>query len=398
VDLFAFSQVSQECDSRLAGESVAAAVKSAFGAEKLKALLVYATINHDHADVLGGIRSHLGCDVLVAGCSAQGVMSRGTVLEGGFVVGAMGLGGDALNVATAIEHEIHVGGRQKGGALASSLMRQLGRAPDLVLLVYDPLSGIDVDQVLAGLRSQVDCPVVGGAASQPSGPVVKTYQYHAADAVTHGAVAIGLCGPFRSELGFCHGTVPTGVTMTLTRSLGNSLLELDGRPALDVWREAIGAGPNEILNQDHTAALAMGIEQKVNVGGREESYYVIRAAFGFSEETKGIVVQAAIPQGSRILLHHRTVEVVTQGTVAMAKELEGRLTGKTPWAVLGFECGARTAPFLGPTATLEENLMLQDTVAPRAPWLGLLAWGEVASLAGVPTVHNYTYPLVVLTD
>jgi hypothetical protein len=382
----------------LAGESVAAAVKSGFGSEKLKALLVYATINHNHADVLGGIRSRLGEDVLVAGCSAQGVMSRGTVLEGGFVVGAMGLGGDALHIATAIEQEIHLEGHEKGSALANRLVRKLGRAPDLFLLVYDPLSGIDVDQVLAGVRSQIACPVVGGAASQPSGPVVKTFQYYAADAVTHAAVAVGLCGPFHAELGFCHGTVPTGVTMTVTRSDGNSLLELDGRPALDVWREAIGAAPSEVLNQDHTAALAMGIEKKVNVGGRDESFYVIRAAFGFSEQTKSIVVQAAIPQGSRILLHHRTVEVVTQGTAAMAKDLEGRLAGKTPWAVLGFECGARTAPFLGRSATLQENLMLQDTVAPQAPWLGLLAWGEVASFAGVPTVHNYTYPLVVLTD
>jgi hypothetical protein len=360
-------------------------------------VLVYATMQHDHAEVLRGVRQALGQDVLIAGCSAQGVMSNGSVLEGGFAVGAMALGGQSLEVATAIEHEIQIDGRAKGRQLARQVRDGLGRSPELFVLVYDPLSGIDVDQVLTGLRDVLDCPIVGGAASQPSGPVVRTYQYCGDRPATHAAVGLGLAGPFHVELGFCHGTVPTGVAMTLTRCEGNSLLEFDGRPALDVWRQAIGVGTDEVLNQDHTAALAMGIERKVTVGNRESSVYLMRAAFGVSEATKGIVVQAAMPEGSKILLHHRTVSVVTQGTVEMGQDLASRLVGRKPWAVLGFECGARTAPFLGEAGTLRENELLQAAVAPQAPWLGLLTWGEVAPLAGEPTFHNYAYPLVVLT-
>jgi hypothetical protein len=398
VNFYARSHVSQDSDSMQAGEEIAREVKNAFGGEKLKSLLVYATINHDHSELLAGVRKVVGEDTVVAGCSAQGIMSKGTVLEGGFAAGAMGLGGDALAVSAAIEHDVQIDGRQKGRDLARSVKARLGRSPDLFLLLYDPLCGIDVDQVLAGLQGELHCPITGGAASQPSGPVARTYQYLGLAATPRAAVGIGLCGPFHAELGFCHGTVPTGVTMTLTRADGNSLLELDGRPALDVWREAIGAAPNDVLNQSHTAALAMGVEQKVVVDGHEQSIYLIRAAFGFSDKTKGITVQAAIPEGSKILFHHRTVDVVREGTVAMAQELSRRLAGRTPWAVLGFECGARTAPFLGPTSTLEENVQLQTAVAPDAPWLGLLAWGEVASLGGGPTVHNYSYPLIVLTS
>jgi hypothetical protein len=365
-------------------------------------LLVYATINHDHGELLAGVRAVVGDDVVVAGCSAQGIMGTRNVLEGGFVAGAMALGGEGLLAASGVQHDVHVDGTSKGRDLARGVKAKLGRAPELFVLLYDPLSGLDVDHILAGLRDEIDCPITGGAASQPSGPVVKTYQYHGTAATTRSAVGLGLCSkghPFGAELGFCHGTVPTGVTMTLTRADGNVLLELDGRPALDVWREAIGARPDEVLNQAHTAALAMGVEKNVTIAGRDESVYLIRAAFGFSEKTKGIVVQAAIPQGSKILFHHRTVDVVRKGTVAMGEDLARRLDGKSPWAVLAFECGARTAPFLGRAGTLEENLALQSAVAPAAPWLGLLAWGEVASLGGNnPTVHNYSYPLVVLTN
>jgi len=54
-------------------------------------------------------------------------------------------------------------------------------------------------------------------------------------------------------------------------------------------------------------------------------------------------------------------------------------------------------PFLGPAETLEENLELHRTVAPQAPWLGLIAWGEIAPCGGQPEFHNYTYPLAVLS-
>jgi hypothetical protein len=65
---------------------------------------------------------------------------------------------------------------------------------------------------------------------------------------------------------------------------------------------------------------------------------------------------------------------------------------------LGFECAARTFPFLGPANTLEQHLGLRKTIAPNTPWLGMMAWGEVAPLGGEAAFHNYTYPLAVLTS
>jgi hypothetical protein len=185
--------------------------------------------------------------------------------------------------------------------------------------------------------------------------------------------------------------------MTLTRAEGNRLLELDGRPALDVWRETVGLDEDATFKQEHIAALPMGIARRVVERGEEHDLYLIRAVFGLDKEARAIVVQAGIPQGSKIMFHHRTVPVVREGTLNMARDLSRRLAGKQPWAVLGFECGGRTAPFLGTEATLEENLELQRAVAPQAPWLGLIAWGEIAPCGGQPEFHNYTYPLVVLS-
>ena len=98
------------------------------------------------------------------------------------------------------------------------------------------------------------------------------------------------------------------------------------------------------------------------------------------------------------MLHHRAIENVLSGTETMAADLAKRLAGRTPWAVMGFECAARTFPFLGPTNTRKEHAGLRAAVAPDAPWFGMMAWGEIGPCAGRPAFHNYTYPLVVLTD
>jgi hypothetical protein len=393
----AVSSLSRDTDSEQAGVAVARNIAGGFGGDRPKVVIVYATVNHDQPALLRGVREVVGPEVTVLGCSGQGVMGNGTVDEGGFVLGAMGLGGPELRVAAARADRVQVDTARKGNGMAQAIEAQLGEPARLMLLMYDPLCGIDVNELLAGVQRESGAPVVGAAAGQPAGPSAGTYQYFGAEAFSQGGVALGLAGDFAVDIGVSHGTTPTGVAMTLTRAEGNKLIELDGRPALEVWRESVGCSEDDLYNQDHSSGLAMGIERRVQSDGREEAVYLIRAAFGFDSKSGSIVVQAAIPEGSKIMFHHRTVPVVRDGAVAMGRDLAARLSGRDPWAVLGFECGARTGPFLGASETLQENLLLQETVAPRAPWLGLIGWGEIAPCGGVPEFHNYTYPLVVLS-
>jgi hypothetical protein len=394
----AVSCLVEETDSMRAGLAAGRQLRQGFGREQLAAVIAYATINHDQSAVLAGLREALGPGVTVVGASGQGVMTRGSVLESGFVVGVMGLGGEGLVAASARSDDIQLDGAGKGRQLGQDLVRQLGRQPKVLILLYDPLRGVDVNEVLSGLRQEISAPIVGGAASQPAGPVAGTFQYHGDSAFEGGAVALALDGPFSVDIGLCQGVVPTGIVVTATRAEGNRLLELDGRPALDVWSQSAGVRDDDAFLQEHIGAVAMGVERSGPGDDREETLYLIRSAFGIDRQERAVILQAAIPQGTPIMLHHRTIEVVTKGAEAMARDLRARLAGRRPWAALGFECGGRTTPFLGPTETLDENLAVQKVVAPEAPWLGLITWGEIAPCGGQAEFHNYSYPLVVFSD
>jgi hypothetical protein len=389
------SVFSDEPESLDAARTAGEALLAQFGTEAPKVLLVYATMNHDQPAVVEGLRSVLGNEVLLVGCSVQGVVSNDRLTEDGFALGVMGLGGRDLTCAAAVEREIQIDSKDKGRQLLQALKRKLGGEPKVVVLLYDPLCAADVEAILEGARMEVDCPLVGGAAGQPWGHPRETFQYWESEVMSHGVVGVALSGPFALEIGLCHGTVPSGIVSVVTKAAGNQVLEMDGRPAGDVWRETTGCRTEELVHQSHFATWALGVE-KQGPGGKAER--LIRGAFGFDPQTSAIILQAAVPEGTRVMLHHRTTERVLGGTETMATELAAQLGGRRPWAVLGFECAARTFPFLGEANTRKEHERLRSTVAPDAAWLGMMAWGEIGPCAGRPAFHNYSYPLLVLAD
>lgn len=359
-----------------------------------KLVVAYLTVNHDQAAFLGGIRSVLGPEVPVVGCSAQGVIGPGRVCEDGYAAGLLALGGDDLDAACATVDDIAVDTLEKGKALGAALRAPLGGEPRVTVLLYDPLCGADVDVLLEGVYGAVRCPIVGGGASHAFTyeRLEKTAQYFGEQVKSRSAVAFALSGSFGVDVGSCHGCSPVGVELTVTRAEGNVLLELDGRSALDVWTEICGP---DASSSGNSAALAIGLPvEEPGLDGE----YLIRAGYALNPETGGVVLGSSIAVGTRIMLHHRSVDDLFHGARRMASSLRERLHGRVARAVLGFECGARTGPFLGAAETARENAELQAALGGDAAWLGTMPWGEILPVRGRPTLHNYSYPLLVLSD
>jgi hypothetical protein len=399
--LCAASAFSNESDSEQAGEQVGRDLLAGLGGETAKAVIIYATINHDQTAAVEQITKLFGPGIPIIGCSTPGMVSNENIVEEGFALGGMVLGGDALQAAAAVAKTFQENSLAKGKSMGQSLKASLGK-PDLVTLFYDPLCHGDVEQMVAGLHSEVDCPVVGGAAGQPFGPPIRTFQYFGNEVFSQGAVALGLKGPFTVDIGVGNGTVPSGVVMTVTKTDGPCILAIDDAPAIECWSRATGYSTSEILHQNYMAAWAIAIERRRQVeseaGPVEKVSHLIRGAFGIDVKTGSIIMQTAIPEGTKIRIHHRDVDAVLKGTADMGKEISAKLAQRKPWAVLGFECAACTSPFLGIEATVDENRALRAAVAPQTPWLGMMAWGEIAPCLGLPAFHNYTYALAVLTE
>ncbi len=389
--ILARSAVSTESHSLECGRDIGARIMRDFESPPV-AVLAYATVYHDQTAFLQGLREAVGPGPALVGCSVQGLMSRGQLLESAYVSGAMAVGGDRVTARCAFAPEISQDPQEKGRELGRNLLQSGGAPPRLVVVHFDPLARADVDRLLAGLREIVDCPIAGGGSSQNWGPMVATFQFQGERVFSKGAVALALGGDFTVVSEASSGAIPLGITRTITKCDGIKILELDGRRAMEVWIELTGDGDP---TQDHTSDLALGLRMDPEEG---ENAYRVLGPFGVSEEDGGLLLLAGLPTGSELVFHHRTEQAVIEGAQQMALRARDRLGGRKLRAVLGFECGARTAPFLGHAAALEENQRLQQTVGPDAEWLGMLAWGEVLPMKHGPALFNYSYPIVCLAD
>ena len=309
--LRARSYLTEARSSGPTGSSLGSQIRTELG-EDLKVVIAYMTVNHDQAAFLQGLRGALG-DVPIIGCSGQGVIARGCVREEGYAASLLALGGDAIECATASVEAIAEDTHAKGRALGAALRTQSRVPPKYIVLHYDPLVGADMDAFLDGLHREIECPVIGGAAGHTIGVLMaRTFQYIDDKVLSGSAVAVALAGDVQLEGGISMGCAPVGIQMVVTRSEGNRLLELDGRPALQVWQQITQSSPDR-LDADSTAALAIGVP----------SYdgHLIRAVFMLDVERGGIVLQAGVQAGTKVMLYHRSIAEVLDGTRRVARDL-----------------------------------------------------------------------------
>lgn len=192
-----------------------------------------------------------------------------------------------------------------------------------------------------------------------------------------------------------------GISKKATKTQGNIVLELDGRPAFDVFSEAIGSLKSDGSIQTNDIAhlgLAVkrpGSQSDIIKPEKDGQVLVARVPFVVDKDKKILIFGGPIPSGIEMFFCHRTVDSITKGAFDMIEDIKKRLNSKKPSAILAFECFARTAPFLGTEETDKENKELQKRLGPNTPWLGTVVHGELSPCNGTNTYFNYTYPIIV---
>ncbi|MCK4546674.1 MAG: FIST C-terminal domain-containing protein [Candidatus Eisenbacteria sp.] len=379
-------------DSLEAGTRAAEQAVADLGDAPCDFVIVYGGMGYDHPQLLRGVRSVTG-DAPLAGCSTQGVVARSWARESPRVVGVMAVASGDMTFTHSLREGLGHDSYEVGCRISDDLLVSPADEPVVLLCLYDPLTGVNVDQLLRGLESTRPIPIIGGAASQPWGKMVATRQYFDGEVARDAATCILISGRAAVEFGVTLGAVPLGMEATITRAEGNIIHEIDGQSAYSVWKEHVGAG-DDLRAEDH-ASWAIGIRLPESVGG-EYAGCVTRTLFKIDREQGSIYLQSEIPEGTRVILHHRTFEAVMNLAQATARRVGKSIGDRQPCFALSFECGARGTPFLGAQAARDEVVQIQKEIGHDVPWLGMYAWGEIAPMGSVNYFHNYTLPICVI--
>ncbi len=197
-------------DPFIAGKTAAAALKRAMGDEAPKLVLLAECFDEEALKrrVVEGVASVLGKDVIV-GAATYGSFTQAGPLELDSV-SLMGIGGDGVNVATAVETNMGAAGlsletheaelRKALGGAGRRLAKKLSRRPDekLLLLIADahsPKNALLIEGVQEVLGK--DFPITGGSVCKNAG---ETFVYYRGDMHADSAVAVMLSGDFTVSL------------------------------------------------------------------------------------------------------------------------------------------------------------------------------------------------------
>jgi small ligand-binding sensory domain FIST len=373
--------LSTRVDAREAAEEAIAAAVA--GGVRADGALLLATPGHGAGmdALLAAATDALGTHTVV-GAQVHGVLGAGQELEGGQAVAVLAIEGLEMH-GLLLE-----AGLGEEAAAAEEIAARLGDAPraeDLVVLFPDPRA-VHLHALLEGMRHELaPARIVGaGAASlDASGPL----QWCGREAATGAVAAAVLRGARAPRVGVTQACRPSSPLLTVTRAQGHWILELDGRPALDVYREVARGPLAEDLRRAAAfvlAALPRDADEPLAPGG-----YLVRNVAGFALEERALAIPEALVPGDRVAFVHRDPAAARDDLKAMLAQL------REPKPAFGiyFDCCARGSSFFGVPGL--EAAYLEESFG-RAPLVGLFGSCEIGPVAGRAELLTYTGVLALI--
>jgi small ligand-binding sensory domain FIST len=178
--------------------------------------------------------------------------------------------------------------------------------------------------------------------------------------------------------------MPIGPVREITKCHDDIALEIDGRPAYEVFAEDIGPVMKRSLS--HTGGY---IFAGFPLPGSERQDYLLREITGLDAPGNRLRIAAHLSPGRRIMFCRRDPYSALADLDVMLEETRDRLIarGARPRGALYFSCTGRGAPMFGSgNAELET---VSDVLGESVPVIGFYANGEVSAN------HLYGYSAVI---
>lgn len=253
-------------------------------------------------------RLHPGAMV---GVSTQAVIGGAVELEGAPGVSVLAASMPGVTVRMFSTGDL-VGPDIGDDRQVERLRARLGMGPDLraAILLADPFS-LPLVRLLPDLNaartSEGGVPagiIVGGLASGARGPGGSRLIV-GGEVLASGGVGVCLSGPLRVDAVVSQGARAIGDNLVVTKSRGNAVLELGGRPAMEVLESLFEELPEEEQALLRSQGVLLGVvtdEYKERFGRAD---YLIRVVVGADRESGAIAVADRIRVGQTVRFHVR---------------------------------------------------------------------------------------------
>lgn len=326
----------------------------------------------------------------IVGCTSGGQIQQTGISETGIAALAVRFAATRLRIATET-----VADSSQSRAYGAALGRQLSD-PDLVgVFVLSDGLNVNGSELVRGLVSVLGSTVrVSGGLAGDGARFAQTRV--GADALPQpmAIAAIGFYGSaVRFNCGSGGGWDTFGVPRRVTRSSGNELFELDGKPALDLYERYLG---EEADGLPGTALL-----YPLRIWDPEHpSSDVVRTVLAVNREARSLIFAGHVPQGSKAQLMRGEFTRLAAGAMDAASQAAANRAECGPGGSLALlvSCIGRRL-LMG--QRIEDEIQAVAGVLPAdAAQIGFYSYGEIAphSVSGVCELHNQTMTVTVISE
>jgi hypothetical protein len=324
---------------------------------------------------------------VMLGCSTGGEIHGCEVADETISATAFEFARTKVAAAQAAVNE-HGGSSFEAG---KSIGAQLARDDLAVLFVLSDGTRVNGSELVRGLRASVGGNVVltGGLAGD--GPRFGTTYVGLDTPPMPGKIAaVGLYGSaLRVGHGSCGGWDVFGPEREITAAEANVLHELDGQPALDLYKRYLGEDAAGLPGS------ALLFPLRVYPADRPDEA-IVRTVVGVDETAKTMIFAGDMPKGYRAQLMRGNFDRLIQGAATAAEQANGEHDGDRV-AIL-VSCIGRKL-LLGQRIR-EEVEAVQDILGTAAHLTGFYSYGEVSphAVTGCAELHNQTMTITVLSE
>ena len=327
----------------------------------------------------------------VVGCTTSGEISPNGVFDDSIQI-------TAVQWEKTVQRVAHtkMSGMQSSFEAAAGLAKQL-KADTLrtVIVISDGLN-VNGSELLKGFQSVLgEIPIVGGLAGD-GGSFVKTLQLFNDTVSDNLVIAIGLYGnALITSSGALGGWKPYGPPRTVTKSEKNVVFEMDGKPALPLYRMYIGEAFSKGLPGTGLKFPLAVIEE----GKRDVEK--IRTLLAIDTKNNSLTFAGNVEEGETVRLCQTNHDRLVDGAGAAANlVMDGLSANKTnqPGLALCVSCVGRK----GVMAELvsDEIKLVQQILGPQTSLTGFYSYGELAPRPNTTdsVLHNQTMTIGYLSE
>lgn len=320
------------------------------------------------------------------GCSTAGEIAQTSVLDDSVVCTAVAFEKTRIATHQVALSTVH-GSEAAGAALARGLEHDGLRH---VLVLSDGLN-VNGSELVRGLLSGLPAgvQVTGGLAGD--GARFEKTQVVCGERLNDAVAVVGLYG---ESLNVGHGSMggwdTFGPVRQVTRSEGNVLFELDGKPALELYKTYLG---------EHAEGLpSTGLLFPLNIRRAEGDDALVRTILAVDEETQSLTFAGDMPTGSLAQLMKANFDRLVEGAEGAARHSASSLSGQKAELAILISCVGRKLVLK--QRTEEEVEGVAEMLGEQAVLTGFYSYGEIAPSAPNAgcDLHNQTMTITTFSE